>query len=140
MSTDTDTPTVREYVFGVLKPLVPADWKADDGIPSQMHSLSRPLMWLEYTGFEPFPEAPLSKIAATVDVCIATNRMDVRKAEADADESVAELYEAALSSTSFYRISASKAVFWDAYFGWRLSITVITTNPVTAPPAPADPS
>ncbi|MPT14042.1 MAG: hypothetical protein E2601_03910 [Microbacterium sp.] len=137
MSTDTEAQTVREYVFGVLKPLVPTDWKTDAGIPNQMHSLSRPLMWLEYTAFEPLPEAPLAKIAATVDVCIATNRTDVRKGEADADESVAELYEAALSSHSFYSISARKTVFWDAYFGWRLSITVVTTNPATDPPAPA---
>lgn len=130
MSTDTATQTVREYVFSILKPLVPADWKTEDGIPSKMHSLSRPLMWLEYTGFEPLPEAPLAKIAAAVDVCIATNRTDVRKGEADADESVAELFEAALASHSFYSIRATKSVFWDAYIGWRLSLTVITTNPV----------
>ena len=139
MSTDTDTPTVRQYVIDALQPLVPADWKVEPGIPSQMHSLSRPLMWLEYTAFGPLPEAPLAKIAATVDVCIATNRTDVRKGEADADESVAELYEAALASHNFYRISAAKSVFWDTYFGWRLSITVVTKNPVTDPPAPAGP-
>lgn len=120
--------TVRGYVFGVLEPLVPADWKTEAGIPSAMHSLSSPLLWLEYTSFEPLAEAP-SKIAASVDVCIATNRTDVRKGEADADESIAELYEAVLSSHSFYQITARKSVFWDAYFGWRLSITVITENP-----------
>lgn len=130
--------TVRGYVFGVLKPLVPAEWKTDDGIPSAMHSLSKPLMWLEYTGFAPLPEAPLAKIAASVDVCIVTNRADVRKGEADADEAIAELFEAALTSNSFYSITAAKSVFWDAYIGWRLSLTVITQNPVTEPPAPAD--
>lgn len=124
MSSDT----VRGYVYGVLKPLVPSDWKTDPGIPSAMHSLSKPLMWLEYTAFEPLPEAPLAKIAASVDACIATNLSDVRKGEADADESIAELFEAALTSNSFYSIRATKTVFWDAYIGWRLSITVITEN------------
>lgn len=124
MSSDT----VRGYVFGILQPLIPSTWKADDGIPSAMHSLSKPLMWLEYTGFRALDEAP-SKIAASVEVCIATNRTDVRKGEADADESIAALYEAALSSNQFYAITATKTVFWDAYIGWRLSITVITQNP-----------
>lgn len=120
--------TVRGYVFDQLAPHLPADWKTEPGIPSAMHTLSRPLMWLEYTAFRPLPEAP-SKIAATVDVCIATNKTDVRKGEADADEQVAALYEAALRSHTFYEITATKTVFWDAYFGWRLSITVITKNP-----------
>lgn len=120
--------TVRGYVFGILQPLVPSTWKTDDGIPSAMHSLSKPLMWLEYTAFRPLAEAP-SKIAASVDVCIATNKTDVRKGEADADEAIATLYEAALSANTFYEITATKTVFWDAYFGWRLSITVITQNP-----------
>lgn len=120
--------TVREYVFDQLLPNIPTGWKTEPGIPSAMHSLSKPLMWLEYTAFAPLAEAP-SKIAATVEVCIATNKTDVRKGEADADESVAALYEAALRSHSFYQITATKTVFWDAYFGWRLSITVITKNP-----------
>ncbi len=120
--------TVRDYVLDTLGPLVPTDWKVDRGIPSKMHSISKPLMWLEYTAFAPLPEAP-SKIAATVDVCIVTNLTDVRKGEDDADENVAALYEAALTSNSFYQLTAAKAVFWDAYIGWRLSITVITTNP-----------
>lgn len=129
------TETVRGYVFGVLKPLVPTDWKTDPGIPSAMHSLSKPLMWLEYTSFASLPEAPLAKIAASVDVCIVTNKTDMRKGEADADESIAELFEAALTSNSFYSISAAKSVFWDAYIGWRLSLTVITKNPTPAAPA-----
>lgn len=120
--------TVREYVFEQLRPNLPPGWKTEPGIPSAMHSLSKPLVWLEYTAFAPLAEAP-SKIAASVDVCIATNLKDVRKGEADADESIAELYEAALASHSFYQITATKTVFWDAYFGWRLSITVITQNP-----------
>ena len=124
--------TVREYVFGVLKPLVPSDWKVDDGIPSAMHSLSKPLMWLEYTAFAPLAEAPLANIAASVDVCIVTNKTDLRKGEADADESIAALFEAALTSNSFYSITAAKSVFWDAYLGWRLSLTVITKNPAPA--------
>ncbi|GAA3948894.1 hypothetical protein [Microbacterium soli] len=120
--------TVRGYVLDQLAPHLPARWKVDEGIPSSMHTLSRPLLWLEYTAFRPLAEVP-SKIAASVDVCIATNKTDVRKGEADADEQVAALYEAALTSHTFYEITATKTVFWDAYFGWRLSITVITTNP-----------
>lgn len=121
MSSDT----VRGYVLDTLRPLLPADWKVEEGIPARQHSLSSPLLWLEYTAFEPLPEAP-AKIAATVDVCIATNKTDVRKGEADADESIAELYEAALASSAFYGIRAAKTVYWDAYFGWRLTLTVIT--------------
>ncbi|CAH0262628.1 hypothetical protein SRABI98_03547 [Microbacterium sp. Bi98] len=121
MSSDT----VRGYVLETLRPNLPADWKVEEGIPSRMHSLSSPLLWLEYTALEPLPEAP-AKIAATVDVCIVTNKTDVRKGEADADESIAELYEAALAGNTFYGIRASKTVFWDAYFGWRLTLTVIT--------------
>lgn len=120
--------TVRGYVMSVLEPNVPATWKKDAGIPSAMHSLSKPLMWLEYTSFAPLAELP-SKIAAGVDVCIATNKTDVRKGEADADEAVAALYEAAIASNQFYAITATKTVFWDAYIGWRLSITVIISNP-----------
>ena len=122
MSSDT----VRGYVIAELGDLIPDTWKVDPGIPSAMHSLGQPLLWLEYTAFQPLDAAP-SKIAASVDVCIVTNRSDARKGEDAADEAVLALYEAALASHSFYQITATKSVFWDAYFGWRLSITVITT-------------
>lgn len=129
MSTDL---TVREYVFEQLEPYLPDDWKTEPGIPDKMSTLARPMLWLEYTAFQPLAEAP-SKIAASVDVCVVTNKTDVRKGEADADEAVLELYEAALRSLVFYQITATKSVFWDAYFGWRLSITVIIQPPTTTP-------
>ncbi|WP_282845868.1 hypothetical protein [Microbacterium oxydans] len=123
------TETVRGYILGKIGPRVPADWKVEPGIPT-LGTLSKPVLWVEYTAFEPFPEAPLSKIKASADLCIATNKTDVRKGEDEADESVAELYEAVIVSNTFYSITARKAVFNDAYVGWRMSIDVITTNPV----------
>lgn len=127
MSTDTTDMTVREFVTASIQPLLPESWRFDPGIPSKMHSLSAPLVWLEYTSFSPLDESPLSSVAASVDVCIATNKTDVRKGEDAADEHVSDLYEAAFASHDFYNITAEKTVFWDAYFGWRLSLTVVKT-------------
>lgn len=124
------TETVREYIVGQVSPNLPADWKIDPGIPT-LGTLSKPVLWVEYTAFEPLPEAPLSKIRVTADLCIVTNLTDMRKGEDAADEHVAALFEAALAARTFYSITARKTVFSDSYIGWRLSINVITTNPAT---------
>lgn len=120
--------TVRQHIIDELTPNLPAEWRIEPGIPT-LGTLSKPLLWIEYTGFDPLPESPLSSIRVSADLCIATNKTDMRKGEDDADENVAALFEAALLANSFYNISASKTVFADAYIGWRMSITVVTTNP-----------
>lgn len=123
--------TVREYIVAQLDGKLPERWDVDPGIPT-LGTLSKPVLWIEYTAFEPLPEAPLSKIKVTADLCIVTSKTDLRKGEADADEAVAALYEAAIATNTFYSITASKTVFLDAYIGWRLTINVITTNPTPA--------
>lgn len=125
------TETVREYIVNQIAPNLPTDWKIEPGIPT-LGTLSKPVLWVEYTAFEPFAEAPLAKIQASADLCIATSKTDVRKGEDEADESVAALYEAVIVSNTFYSITARKAVFNESYVGWRLSITVITTNPAAS--------
>lgn len=124
------TETVRDYIVAQVSPNLPADWKIDPGIPT-LGTLSKPVLWVEYTAFEPLPEAPQSSIRVTADLCIVTNLTDMRKGEDAADEHIATLYEAALAARTFYSITARKTVFADAYIGWRLSINVITTNPAT---------
>lgn len=128
MSTDT----VRGYITAQIAPHIPDGWKVDPGIPT-LGTLSKPVLWIEYTAFEPFADAPLSSIQASADLCIVTSKTDLRKGEDEADELVATLYEAVIVSNTFYSITARKTVFLDSYVGWRLSIDVITTNP--APPA-----
>lgn len=120
--------SVRQFIADQLAPHLPGGWDIEKGIPT-LGVLRKPLLWIEYTGFDPLPEAPLSSIRVSADLCIATNKTDMRKGEDDADESVAALFEAALAANTFYGISASKTVFADAYIGWRMSITVATTNP-----------
>lgn len=120
--------TVRQHIVDALTPNLPAGWKIEPGIPT-LGTLSKPTLWIEYTEFAPLEEAPLSHIAASADLCIATHKTDMAKAEDDADEHVAALYEAAFAANSFYRISARKTVFNDQYIGWRMSITVATHNP-----------
>lgn len=120
--------TVRQHIVDEITPNLPAGWEIDPGIPT-LGTLSRPVLWVEYTAFEPLPEAPLAKIRVTADLCIATSKTDLRKGETAADEHIAELYEAAIVANTFYSITAQKTVFADAYLGWRLSINVITTNP-----------
>lgn len=126
--------TVRQYITRQVAPNLPADWKIDDGIPT-LGTLAKPLLWVEYTAFEPLPEAPLSRIRVTADLCIVTNLTDLRKGEDAADEHVAALYEAAIVANKFYSITARKTVFEGSYFGWRLSINVITKNPAPSDPA-----
>lgn len=120
--------TVRQHIVDELTPNLPAGWKIEDGIPT-LGTLSKPVLWIEYTQFAPLEEAPLSHIAASADLCIVTHKTDFEKAEDDADEHVAALYEAAFAAGSFYAISARKSVFNDQYLGWRMSITVATHNP-----------
>ncbi|WP_067194170.1 hypothetical protein [Microbacterium sp. XT11] len=122
--------SVREYIADQIRPNIPDGWKLEPGIPT-LGTLAAPVLWIEYTGFEPAEEAPLAKINVSADLCIATHKTDITKGEGDADEHVAALYEAVFAAHTFYRISARKAVFNDAYVGWRLSINVITTNPTT---------
>lgn len=120
--------TVRQHIVDELTPNLPAGWKIEDGIPT-LGTLSKPTLWIEYTEFAALEEAPLSHIAASADLCIATHKTDMAKAEDDADEHVAALYEAAFAAGSFYAMSAKKTVFNDQYLGWRMSITVALQKP-----------
>lgn len=115
--------TVRQHIVDELTPNLPAEWRIEDGIPT-LGTLSKPVLWIEYTEFAPLEEAPLSHIAASAELCIVTHKTDMAKAEDDVDEHVAALYEAAFAAGSFYAISARKTVFNDQYLGWRMSITV----------------
>lgn len=127
--------TVRDYIVAQLEPNLPDTWQVESGVPT-IGTLAKPLLWIEYTSFEPLPEAPLSSIMVGADVCIATSLADLRKGEDDADEQVSALYEAAFAARSFYRITATKTVFADRYVGWRMSVVVVTTNPRPATPEP----
>ncbi|MGP6171976.1 hypothetical protein ACTU6V_12310 [Microbacterium sp. A204] len=120
--------TVREFIAAQLAPHLPATWKVEPGVPT-LGTLSKPVLWIEYTAFEPLPAAPVSKLQVSADLCIVTSKTDLRKGETEADELVADLYAAVWQAHPFYSITATKTVFLDAYFGWRLSINVITTNP-----------
>lgn len=120
--------TVRQHIIDELTPNLPADWRIEAGIPT-LGTLSKPTLWIEYTGFQPLPEAPNSHIQVSADLCIATSKTDMRKGEDEADELVAELFEAAFAAGSFSTIAAAKTVFNDQYIGWRMSLTVATTNP-----------
>jgi len=117
-------------VLEQLAPGIPTGnkWRVDPGIPT-IKTLDKPILWIEYTSFAREPSAPLSRIACGVDVCIASNLTDMRKGEDDADELVAALFEVAVTANAFRDVSAKKTVFGDMYIGWRISLTVITTNP-----------
>lgn len=125
--------TVREYIIGQVTPNLPAEWKVEPGIPT-LGTLSKPVLWIEYTGFQPLPEAPLSHIQVSADLCIATSKTDMRKGEDEADELVAALFEACFAAQCFSSITATKTVFADAYIGWRMSITAGTHNPDNTTP------
>ena len=122
--------SVREYVLEQLAGGIPSGkkWRVDPGIPT-LGKLDRPALWIEYTSFQREPSAPLSKIACGVDVCIATSKTDMRMGEDEADELVAALFEHMVTRNAFRSITASKAMFADTYIGWRISVTVVTTNP-----------
>lgn len=122
--------SVRDYVLEHLAPGIPSgkQWQVENGIPT-LTTLSKPILWVEYTSLEREPSAPLSQIACGVDVCIASNLTDMRKGEAAADELVAGLFETAVTANAFRDVSAKKTVFADTYIGWRITLTVITTNP-----------
>jgi hypothetical protein len=120
--------TVREYNVAELAPHLPAGWKVEPGVPT-LGTLSKPVLWVEYTAFEPLPAAPLDNLQVSADLCIVTSKTDLRKGETEADDLVADLYSAVWKAHPFYSITARKTVFMDAYFGWRLSINVITKNP-----------
>ena len=122
--------SVREYVLEQLADGIPPGkkWRVDPGIPT-LGTLDRPILWLEYASFAREPSAPLSQIACSVDVCIATSKTDLRKGEDEADELVAALFEHMVTQNAFRDIRAEKTRFADMYIGWRISVTVVTTNP-----------
>jgi len=131
----SDLATIREYVAGVLRPRLPDGWKLSDTIPTIDRKLARPLVWLEYGEFSPLdgvPPAALA-IAAQLDICLVTNRTDMRAGETAADDMVAALYHELVAATSFYAITARKAVFEGAYYGWRISLTIATNATPTTP-------
>lgn len=119
---------IRQYVADVLTPFVPATWRFEPGIATLDRTLSAPIMWLEYSSFQPLEEtnpAALA-VAAVMDICVATNRTDVRKGEAEADDMVAELYHSLIAAAKFYGLTAQKVVFEQAYAGWRITVTIAT--------------
>lgn len=121
--------SIRAYVLEHLTPLVPDTWEISDKIPTLNRTLTKPVLWLEYNEFAPLDStnpAALA-VASQLEVCIVTNRTDMREAETDADDMVADLYHQLVASMQFYGMTARKAVFEQAYFGWRITTTIATT-------------
>lgn len=124
----SDLAALRDYVLERVTPLVPDTWEIADKIPTLKRTLAQPVLWIEFTEFAPLEgtnPAALA-VAAQLDVCVVTNRTDMRAGEDDADDLVAGLYYALVSLAQFYGVTARKAVFEQAYFGWRITTTIAT--------------
>lgn len=118
---------IRRYVADAIEEHLPEGWEIEDGIPT-LGILSRPVLWLEYTGFSPLEgtHPAAGHVAVQMTVCIVTNLQDNRKGEADADDRVATLYHALVATRKLFNITADKTVFLEKYFGWKLTVTVAT--------------
>lgn len=143
MSPSNQLGTLRAYVKDRLEPRIPEVWRFSDGIPTLDKKLNSPIVWLEYGEFAPLDGVPTSAghVAAVLDICIATNRTDMRDGETTADDMVADLYHALIALHEFHGLTARKTVYEGAYYGWKMSVTIATdANDVTeAPEAPEAP-
>jgi hypothetical protein len=125
---DSAADTVRSTVVGWLRDLLPSSWdvKAGQAMPGQ---LARPTLYVNYSGLEPLPAAPLGHVLVTMTLTVADHHADTKLSEDAVDEQVIDLILALDAHPKLAWTSASKLrVEGNDALGWTMTVTTTATT------------
>ena len=121
--------SVRAQVAAFLAPLIPTGWAVKPNTVKQITTLNKPTLFIEHTGIEPSPEAPIGTVHNQVVVTFLSRHTDYAKAEDELDADVLEFINQLDGSEQLAWSKADKvSVPADEprYLGWAITLTVIT--------------
>lgn len=120
--------SVRDQVAALIKPLITGNrWSIQPHTVKQLGtSLSRTTVFIEHTGIDPLPAAPVGSVDNTCVVTIVSPLADWQRAEDALDAKVMDFVAALDASTILEWSTVRKVEIADTYLGWAITLTTIT--------------
>lgn len=119
--------SVREQVAALIQPLITGNrWSVKPHTVKQLTTISRPTVFIEHTGIDPLPTAPVGRVDNQCVVTIVSQLTDYQKAEDALDVKVIHLINALDGSDHLEWLNARKVEIADTYLGWAITLTLLT--------------
>ncbi|GAA2951589.1 hypothetical protein [Microbacterium schleiferi] len=128
MSSDS----IREQVHALLTPIYPDGWTVNPYTVKGVDQLAKTTGYLEHTGIDPEPGAPIGCVRSTVILSVFSHLTDYRKAEDRLDVPVMEFLTALDGLDTIAFTTAQKTTYKDTYLGWAITLTVLTEKEPTS--------
>jgi hypothetical protein len=124
----SDSAGIRPWLAEQLE--LPTAWHV---IPEQRmpETIARITVVIKHRRIEKLPEAPIGHLRHEVTLTVADPHTDVAAAEDALDEAVVELIGTLDGHPSISWSDAEKVAVNDTYFGWDLTLSVITNRTTT---------
>lgn len=121
--------SVRAQVAALLQPLITGNrWSVKPYTVKQLQTISRPTVFIEHTGIDPEPVAPVGMVNNTCVVTILSHLLDYQLAEDALDEKVMQLVAALDGSPVLNWQTVRKVEVKDTYLGWAITLTLTTAK------------
>lgn len=121
--------SVRELVKGLLQPLITGNrWVVKPHTVKQLETVARTTVFIEHTGIDPLPAAPIGNVNNECVVTIVSPLLDYAKAEDALDAKVLDLVNALDADERLGWVNARKVEVADTYLGWAITLTLITAK------------
>lgn len=119
--------SVRAQVQALLQPLITGNlWSVKPHTVKQVQTISRATVFIEHTGIDPMPTAPVGRVDNQCVVTIVSPLTDYSQAEDSLDAKVMDLVNALDGSDRLEWVNARKVEIADTYLGWAITLTLIT--------------
>lgn len=119
--------SVRAQLQALLQPLITGNrWSVVPNTVKQVKSLSRTTVFIEHTGIDVNPSAPMGSVDNTCVVTILSPLVDYAKAEDALDAKVMDLVAALDADAQLGWQNARKTEVADTYLGWAITLTLTT--------------
>lgn len=129
--------TVREFLDEQLTELLPATWRIirNQTMPDRIDATT---VVLGITRITKLPEAPRGCLVTEATVLVASPITDAKRAENALDDAVLEVCHALNDHPRIVWDEAKKVQASDQYFGWDISIKVLSSIKPPATPEPVE--
>lgn len=119
--------SVRAHLAELVGPLVTENrWSIKPHTVKQVQTISRPTVFIEHTGIDPLPTAPVGSAENQCVVTFVSHLTDYAQAEDALDEDVLAFVAALDASDRLEWANARKVEIADTYLGWAITLTLIT--------------
>lgn len=127
MSAEDVDVSVRSYLSARLTELLPETWRIIDHqeLPA---TIDRTTVVFKIKSFTKLPEAPRGNLVSEIVILVASPLTDAKRAEIALDDDVLALCTALDMHPRINWDKAEKVKASDNYYGWDVTVNVISTN------------